>query len=173
MRMYFRLAFLALLLGASLSSAACARVEEPATSDAEPADVQSISGSDLNRVVITEEASRSLGIQTGLVIAGPRAAVSAGPSATPKKRIPAKPTSVSIVAPAMTIVPTTAIVYDPVGACWVYTSPKARTFVRAQIVIDHASGAAAYLSSGPPVGTVVVTTGASELLGAEYGVGGE
>jgi hypothetical protein len=41
------------------------------------------------------------------------------------------------------------------------------------VVIDQTTAEDAYLSSGPPVGAAVVTVGASELLGAEYGVGGE
>lgn len=167
MKLQIRLAFVAVLLGASLGSTACARVRDPAAADAEPASIQPISGSDLNRVVISEDASASLGIQTGLVSAGPRAAAPAKRQATGKRA------SAPIATPAMTLVPTTALVYDPQGACWVYTSTAARTFVRAQVVVDHTLGGVAYLRSGPPVGTAVVTVGASELLGAEYGVGGE
>jgi hypothetical protein len=167
MRLRIRLAFVVLLLGASLGSTACARVHEPAAADAEPASIQPISGSNLSRVVISEDASRSLDIQIGLVSAVPRAAVPAKRQATAKKA------SAPVATPATTLVPTTALVYDPQGTCWVYTSPAARTFVRAQVVVDHTLGDVAYLRSGPPVGTAVVTVGASELLGAEYGVGGE
>lgn len=74
---------------------------------------------------------------------------------------------------AQTIVPLSAVIYDPEGEAWVYTSTAARTFTRTGVVIDHATADYAYLSSGPKAGSAVVTVGASELLGAEYGVGGE
>ena len=44
---------------------------------------------------------------------------------------------------------------------------------RAPITVDRVDGETAYLVKGPAVGTAVVTVGAPELYGAEYGVGGE
>jgi transposase InsO family protein len=76
-------------------------------------------------------------------------------------------------APKKTVVPLTSVIYDPAGVAWVYTATATRTFSRTKIVIDHTTSDSAYLSSGPPVGSAVVTVGASELMGAEYGVGGE
>ncbi|HLZ38593.1 MAG TPA: hypothetical protein VKP64_12735 [Mycobacteriales bacterium] len=72
-----------------------------------------------------------------------------------------------------TVIPLAAVLYDPEGKTWIYTSPTPRTFVRARVTIDHASGTLAHLREGPPPGTPVVTVGAAELFGAEYGVGGE
>jgi hypothetical protein len=71
------------------------------------------------------------------------------------------------------VVPLTAVIYDPSGSPWTYTVVGARTFLRQPIVVDHIDGDRVFLTSGPSVRTPVVTVGASELLGAEYGVGKE
>jgi hypothetical protein len=71
------------------------------------------------------------------------------------------------------IVPFSALLYDPNGAAWVYTSPAPRTFVRTPVVVDRIDDDTAYLKKGPKTGLKVVTVGASELYGTEYGVGGE
>jgi hypothetical protein len=47
------------------------------------------------------------------------------------------------------------------------------TFVPQEVVIARIDGDTAILTSGPAPGTEVVTVGAAELLGAEYGVPGE
>ena len=148
MKLQIRLGCVAVLLVGCLGLVGCTQGES-VTSDAEPVQVQAIAGSDLHRVVLTEEASRNLGIETSSVA-----------DAT-------SPTS------AMTVVPMTAVIYDPNGLPWVYAASAVRTFVRTRIVIERMTSHTAYLRSGPPVGTAVVTIGASELLGSEYGVGGE
>jgi hypothetical protein len=70
------------------------------------------------------------------------------------------------------IVPYAAVLYDLHGDAWVYTSLGPRAFVRAPIVVDYIEGDVAVLSEGPPADTEVVTDGASELYGAETGIGG-
>jgi hypothetical protein len=47
------------------------------------------------------------------------------------------------------------------------------SYVRRSIAIDHVEGDRAVLRDGPAPGTSVVTVGAPELLGIEYGVGEE
>jgi hypothetical protein len=147
------------LLVAILCLAGCAQKDPP--SDAEPARVQPIAGTELHRVIITEQASQVLGIRTLPV----REATSAVSAVSAGSTGPGTATG--------TVIPMTAVIYDPRGRPWVYTTPSAMTFVRVPIVIDGMIGDTAHLTSGPPVGTPVVTVGASELLGAEYGVGGE
>jgi hypothetical protein len=71
------------------------------------------------------------------------------------------------------VVPYSSILYDPNGQAWVFTNPQALQFVRAAVTIDQIQGDYAYLSKGPAVGTLVVTVGAEELSGTEYGVGHE
>lgn len=72
---------------------------------------------------------------------------------------------------AMTI-PYAAIVYDAAGKTWTYVNESSLTYKRAEITVDEIDGDTAKLSAGPPSGTLVVTTGAAELYGAEIGVGG-
>lgn len=70
-------------------------------------------------------------------------------------------------------IPSTAVVYDAQGRTWAYTSPAPLTYVRTPVTIGTLSKGEAVLTSGPPPGTQVVTVGAEELLGTEFGVGGE
>ena len=135
----------------------CAQQPDDPASE-EPVQVQAVPGTGVNRVTLTEQALKDLGISTAAVrLAKVTSSGAATRAATAE----------------MTAVPTTAVIYDPKGAAWVYTTSAARTYVRAPIVIDHITDGLTYLRSGPPVGTQVVTVGASELMGAEYGVGGE
>jgi hypothetical protein len=149
MRWRSRLAYAAVLLAVCLSVSACASIKADGASDPEPAEVVAVKGSDLPQVVLTSEAAQNIGVKTEPV----RAGSSAGRNDT--------------------VVPIAAVLYDPQGLPWVYTSPKELTYVRAQIEMGETAADTAHLRSGPPVGTMVVTVGASELLGAEYGVGGE
>lgn len=68
-----------------------------------------------------------------------------------------------------TVIPYAAVLYDPDGAAWTYTSPKPLVFVRADITVDRIDGGRAILAKGPAPGTAVVTVGATELWGVEYG----
>jgi hypothetical protein len=70
-----------------------------------------------------------------------------------------------------TVVPYSATFYDEHGQAWVYTNPAPLTYVREPIVVDFYQGDLAVLSKGPAAGTTIVTVGASELFGAETGVG--
>jgi hypothetical protein len=70
-------------------------------------------------------------------------------------------------------VPYAAVLYDPQGNAWAYANPSELVFVRTAIEIASIEGDRALLTSGPDVGTKVVTVGVAELYGAETGVGGE
>ena len=67
-------------------------------------------------------------------------------------------------------IPYAAVLYDPDGATFTYTSPEPLVFVRQDITIDRIDGDLAYLTEGPPSGTAVVVVGAAELFGTELGV---
>jgi hypothetical protein len=137
----------------ALAIAGCGRSPATATPGApQPATVESIAGTDLHRVTLTEQAMERLGVET--------------------KPVQAAPATVPGAA-ALTVIPVDAVIYDPQGHSWAYTVSDSRTFTRQAIVIDHIDGKNAFLKSGPAVGSPVVTVGASELLGAEYGVGEE
>lgn len=103
-----------------------------------------------SRLFLTADAVQKIGVQTVAV----KVAASTGTAQT-------------------LVVPYSAILYDPTGQAWVFTNPQSLQFLRAAVTIDRIQGDDAYLSSGPAVGTVVVTVGAEELMGTESGVGHE
>jgi len=131
----------AVLIGVGmLVLAGCGGSADEAAS--EPATVEAIAGTDLSRVILTSKAAERLDIQTAQV------------RGSAKKR---------------TVIPYSAVLYDPSGATWTYTSPKHLVFVRQDISVDRIDGDVAILSAGPPPGTAVVTVGAPEIWGVEYG----
>lgn len=108
-----------------------------------PAKVEHIEGSELSRVTFTEKAMERLDVQTAKV----------GEARSQKT------------------VPYSALIYDPHGHTWVYTSPQERTFVRHQVTVDRIEGDVVYLSEGPPPGTVVASVAVAEIYGTEYEIG--
>jgi hypothetical protein len=109
-----------------------------------------IEGSDVTQVTLSEEAAGRLDIRTAPV-----------------------ETTGKTTGGATSTIPYAAVLYDPAGDTWTYTSPEPLVFVRAPIDVIRIDGDTALLSSGPPPGTDVVTVGAAELLGSEYEVGEE
>ena len=73
----------------------------------------------------------------------------------------------------LTFVPYSALMYEPDGSAFVYQRSAPLAFVRRPVGVDHIAGNDAFLSSGPPAGTSVVTVGADELHGVEIGVAEE
>lgn len=140
---------IAAFLVAGLPLSACAASSPEETGDP-PAKVQLIEGSDQARVILSEDAARRLGIETTEVQAS-----SSAPGA------------------GTLIIPYAAVLYDPAGDTWTYTNPEPLVFIRQPVQISDIREGQAYLGSGPPAGTQVVTVGASELLGIEYKVGEE
>jgi hypothetical protein len=126
------------VIAAGLLLTAC---ETPAEEEGgeEAAAVEPIKGSDVNRVTLTKEAADQLGIETA---------------------------SIRTVG-GRQVVPDGAVVYDPEGQTFTYSSPKPLTYVRADITVDHIDGTQAVLKKGPPAGTAVVTVGSQELSGLE------
>ena len=106
-----------------------------------PAVTEKVKGSDALRVKLTAEAAERLGVETVAVRRdGDR-----------------------------TVIPYKAVLYDTDGATWTYTSPRPSVYQRADIVVARVDGVSAVLTMGPPVGTQVVTAGATEIWGVEYG----
>jgi hypothetical protein len=68
------------------------------------------------------------------------------------------------------VIPYSAVLYDPEGLTFTYTSPERLVFVRRPISVDHIDRGQAFLSRGPASGTAVVTVGSQELFGTEYEV---
>jgi len=138
-----------------------------------PAKTEAVQGTELSRVTLSPKAAERLDIKTAAMGDEPvkvRKSSAAGDVA-------AKPTAAGaganerVVAMSRTrkVVPTSAVLYDAKGKTWVYTNPEPLVFVRHAISIDYIDGDRAVLLDGPASGTAVVTVGAAELLGTEYG----
>jgi hypothetical protein len=136
---------LVLLVAVSATLAAACSQPAPVDEAAEdgPAKVESIEGSDLKRLTLTEDAVDRIGIQTAPVVAAPAGRIR---------------------------VPRATVLYDQDGRTWVYTEPESDVFVRSEIDVVSTDGEDLVLSTGPPPDTLVVTVGVAELYGAELGV---
>jgi hypothetical protein len=135
-----RLTAVQLLVASALALAGCGGQSEEETSDS-PAQIEQIKGTELNRITLTPEAAERLDIQTAAARGNGN----------------------------RTVIPYAAVLYDPDGKTWTYTSPERLVFVREDISVDRIDGRSAVLSTGPAAGTAVVTVGADELWGVEYG----
>jgi cobalt-zinc-cadmium efflux system membrane fusion protein len=69
------------------------------------------------------------------------------------------------------VVPYSSILYDMYGSAWVYVNTGPRVYVRRRVELLYVFGELAVLSRGPEVGSQVVSAGAAELFGTEFGVG--
>ena len=69
------------------------------------------------------------------------------------------------------VVPLAAIVRDMNGGSWVYERTDSTTFTRRRVEVVRVVGGRAVLAAGPKRGTPVVTAGAAELFGTEFGAG--
>jgi hypothetical protein len=142
-----------LLIAGVLTLAACSpdHPESVKSDDDDPARVTKVEGSDVKSVTLSAHAAERIGIKTEPVreMAQPGAG---GPVKT---------------------VPLAALIYDKSGESWVYVATHPRTFVRQRVSVARVEGELVILESGPAVGAAVVTVGAAELLGSEYGVGGQ
>ena len=141
----------ALVLLVGLATAASVALLGPAEGDSDggsgdqstPAFVERIGGSDMARVTLSQRAAERLDVQT-----------------TETRATGGK-----------LIVPYGALLYDAHGATWIYTSPDQLVYQRTPVTVEKIRGDDVFLTQGPTVGTLVVTVGATELYGAEFGVG--
>ncbi len=69
------------------------------------------------------------------------------------------------------VVPWSAVVHDPEGGSWVYERVAERTYTRRRVQVAYVAGADAALSAGMAPGSAIVSTGAAELFGTEFGAG--
>jgi hypothetical protein len=145
---------IAAIAAAALPLAACAAPPEEATAHPEEPKLEQVQGSDLMRITLTAKAAERLGIKTAAVSQAKVAPTPTGQGSPVPRRI----------------IPYGAVFYDRAGQTWAYTNPQPLVFVRHKLTVDYIDGERAILSEGPPVGTPVVTVGATELFGAEYGV---
>jgi hypothetical protein len=128
---------------AAAALSACGGSSNDENGGSEAATVEPVKGADVSRVSLTAQAAKRLGIETAKV--GRHGA-------------------------RQTVVPYGAVLYTANGSTFTYTSPEQRVYVRAPIRVVRIDGAQAILSSGPRVGSDVVTVGSQELYGSEYEV---
>ena len=69
------------------------------------------------------------------------------------------------------VVPHAAVLRDINGGAWVYEGLGKHVFARRRVIVDRVVGPDAVLAMGPKAGTKVVTDGAAELFGTEFGGG--
>lgn len=138
---------LVVLFIASMTLSACAQTPTATAVKNEPASVEAIGDTGLNRVTLIESAARRLDIQTAQV---QMAQVEGG---------------------QRKVIPYSAVIYDLHGETWAYVSTAPLTYSRQQITIDYIEGDNAVLTDGPDTGVEVVTVGVAELYGVDTGIG--
>ncbi|RKH30146.1 HlyD family efflux transporter periplasmic adaptor subunit [Corallococcus sp. AB030] len=72
---------------------------------------------------------------------------------------------------ALLSVPASAVVYDALGGAWVYVREAEHVYARGRVDVVRQEGTDLLLGRGPREGTPVVTVGAAELFGTEFGAG--
>jgi hypothetical protein len=140
--------FAAGVLAVALPFAGCQHHTEEHHAE-HPVEVEPIKGANVNRVKMTERAIQRIDLKTDTIR---EQQVSRPPS--PRR-----------------VIPHSALIYDAKGGTWVYTSPEPRTFVKHKVDVAYVEGDVAVLNDGPPAGTIVVSTAAAEVYGADSGVG--
>ena len=123
----------------------CGKADSPATDGESPAAVTSITGSEVKRVTLTLDAEERIGLTLTPV--------------TTKTELSS--------------VPYGALLYDPSGKTWIFVQVANHAFERRSVDVSSIVGDVVSLRSGPRPGTLVVSVGATELYGAEIGVGDE
>jgi hypothetical protein len=121
---------------------ACKQATTDAVETKEPYSVEPIEGTDVARVILTEDGAARIGLETAAVED----------------------------ADGMLRVPESAVWIDVDGTEWVYTNPEGLVYVRAEVEVDRYVNGTAVLKEGPPIGTEVVSVGVAELIGSEFGI---
>lgn len=75
------------------------------------------------------------------------------------------------VSSAARTAPWSSVVFDAYGGAWVYEVVAPQRFMRRRVEVERVDGDRAVLARGPSSGTVVVSVGAAELFGTEFGAG--
>ena len=69
------------------------------------------------------------------------------------------------------VAPAAGILHDIHGNTWVYEALGGQAYTRRRVEVRRILGSDAVLARGPRVGTKIVTDGAAELFGTEFGAG--
>ena len=108
----------------------------------EPAKLEPIKGTDVQRVIFDAEGAERVGLKTAPIRQNGQE----------------------------TVIPYDAVIYTPDGNEYTYTAPEPLAYVRQEIEVERVDGDSVVLSDGPPAGTEVVTVGAAEVYGTEFEV---
>jgi len=108
-----------------------------------------------NAVATTVDVYYALGNEDGRLYPGQKLAVT----------LPLRSRAASL------LVPFSAILYDIHGGAWVYEQLEQHVYARRRVSVEYVDGDDAVLVTGPDPGRMVVTDGAAELFGTEFGVG--
>ena len=134
------------LIAAGVSLSACSEAstgyDYETASHHEPAKLEPIKGTDVKRVKFSAEGAKRVGLQTAQVRGDGQRKV----------------------------IPYAAVIYDPEGNTFTYTSPEPLVYVREKVKVDYVAGDRVVLSEGPSVGSEIVTVGAAEVYGTEFEV---
>jgi hypothetical protein len=134
------------LIAAGASPSACSEASSgydyETASHHEPAKLEPIKGTDVQRVIFDAEGAKRVGLQTASIRQNGQE----------------------------TVIPYGAVIYGADGNAYTYTAPEPLTFVRQEIEIDRIDGNSVVLSDGPPAGTKIVTVGTAEVYGTEFEV---
>jgi hypothetical protein len=134
------------LIAAGVSLSACGEAstgyDYETASHHDPAKLEPIKGTDVQRVRFDAVAAKRVGLQTAPI----------------RQNGEGK------------IMPYDALILDPEGNTYAYTAPEPLTYVRKEVEVDRVDGDSVVLSDGPPAGTKVVTVGAAEVYGTEFEV---
>lgn len=68
-------------------------------------------------------------------------------------------------------VPASALLVDVIGGTWIYVQVQADSYDRRRVVVDRVVDGSAAISRGLAAGDPVVSVGAAELFGLEFGAG--
>ena len=69
------------------------------------------------------------------------------------------------------MVPKAALLHDAYGGTWVYVARGDHVYARERVAVSTIVDMLALVSQGPAPGARVVTDGAAELFGVEFGAG--
>ena len=103
---------------------------------------------------------------------GPHGALSVVLTPLGAQRVGVQSAAATAASGGRTVIPYSALLYQPNGASVVYTVTGPLTYTLATVRVTSMQGSRVYLTGLTP-GTAVVTVGGEELLGVQDGVGVE
>ena len=108
--------------------------------------------------------------QARMASAGPHGALSVVLTPLGAQRVGVQTAAAAAAGRGQTVIPYSALLYQPDGASVVYTVTGPLTYTLATVSVASMQGSQVYLTGLAP-GTTVVTVGGEELLGVQDGVG--